>query len=300
MKKKKILFFGGSGLLALNWANKIYKSWEVILLKHKRNICFQHAKIMEFEKISKSNIIEVINKENPNLVVNCAAITEVEKCEEEKDNANLVNSVLPEIIANACKLMNIKFIHISTDHLFDGKSSFYQEDNPKSPLNNYGKTKDNAEEKILLENPEALIVRTNFFGWGTSYRYSFSDWIIKSLRESKSIKLFSDVYFTPIYIQELVKIIHILIDKNKQGIFNVVSKERISKFEFGIKIANIFKYPLSLISPISIEDISLMAQRPKDMSLSTKKILDEINYQIKDIENQLLDLKNQEKNRLKI
>ena len=209
-------------------------------------------------------------------------------------------SFLPEIIANACKLMNIKFVHISTDHLFDGKNSFYHEDNPKSPLNIYGKTKDNAEEKILLENPQALIVRTNFFGWGTSYRHSFSDWIIKSLRESSAIKLFSDVYFTPIHIEELVKIIHILIDKNKQGIFNVVSKERISKFEFGIKIANIFKYPLSLISPISVEDISLMAQRPKDMSLSTKKILDEINYQIKGIENQLLDLKNEEKNRLKI
>ncbi|MEC7415161.1 MAG: SDR family oxidoreductase [Bacteroidota bacterium] len=281
MTKKKILFFGGSGLLALNWANKIYKSWEVILLKHKRNICFKHARIIEFEKISKSNIIEVINKVNPNLVVNCAAITAVEKCEEEKDNANLVNSVLPEIIANACKLMNIKFVHISTDHLFDGKNSFYHEDNPKSPLNIYGKTKDNAEEKNLLENPQALIVRTNFFGWGTSYRHSFSDWIIKSLRESSAIKLFSDVYFTPIHIEELVKIIHILIDKNKQGIFNVVSKERISKFEFGIKIANIFKYPLSLISPISVEDISLMAQRPKDMSLSTKKILDEIYYQIK-------------------
>lgn len=300
MTKKKILFFGGSGLLALNWANKIYKSWEVILLKHKRNICFKHARIIEFEKISRSNIIEVINKVNPNLVVNCAAITAVEKCEEEKDNANLVNSVLPKIIANACKLMNIKFVHISTDHLFDGKNSFYHEDNPKSPLNIYGKTKDNAEEKILLQNPQALIVRTNFFGWGTSYRHSFSDWIIKSLRESRAIKLFSDVYFTPIHIEELVKIIHILIDKNKQGIFNVVSKERISKFEFGIKIANIFKYPLSLISPISVEDISLMAQRPKDMSLSTKKILDEINYQIKGIENQLLDLKNEEKNRLKI
>ncbi len=300
MTKKKILFFGGSGLLALNWANKIYKSWEVILLKHKRNICFKHARIIEFEKISKSNIIEVINKVNPNLVVNCAAITAVEKCEEEKNNANLVNSFLPEIIANACKLMNIKFVHISTDHLFDGKNSFYHEDNPKSPLNIYGKTKDNAEEKILLQNPQALIVRTNFFGWGTSYRHSFSDWIIKSLRESRAIKLFSDVYFTPIHIEELVKIIHILIDKNKQGIFNVVSKERISKFEFGIKIANIFKYPLSLISPISVEDISLMAQRPKDMSLSTKKILDEINYQIKGIENQLLDLKNEEKNRLKI
>ena len=300
MTKKKILFFGGSGLLALNWANKIYKSWEVILLKHKRNICFKHARIIEFEKISKSNIIKVINKVNPNLVVNCAAITAVEKCEEEKNNANLVNSFLPEIIANACKLMNIKFVHISTDHLFDGKNSFYHEDNPKSPLNIYGKTKDNAEEKILLQNPQALIVRTNFFGWGTSYRHSFSDWIIKSLRESRAIKLFSDVYFTPIHIEELVKIIHILIDKNKQGIFNVVSKERISKFEFGIKIANIFKYPLSLISPISVEDISLMAQRPKDMSLSTKKILDEINYQIKGIENQLLDLKNEEKNRLKI
>ena len=91
-----------------------------------------------------------------------------------------------------------------------------------------------------------------------------------------------------------------LIDKNKQGIFNVVSKERISKFEFGIKIAKAFKYPLTLISPISIEEIKFLVTRPKDMSLSTLKILDEINFQTKGIENQILDLQNEEKLRIKI
>lgn len=298
--KKKILFFGGSGLLALNWANKIHKNWNIVLLKHKRNVSFQHAKIMRLEKISKSNIIEIINKVKPFVVVNCAAITEVEKCEKENDKAKLVNSILPEIIANVCKLMRIKFVQISTDHLFNGEKSFYQEDNPISPLNNYGITKAQAEISVLNENPEALLIRTNFFGWGTSYRDSFSDWIIKSLRESKVIKLFSDVYFTPIYIEELINIIHILIEKNKQGIFNIVSKERISKFEFGIKIAKIFKYPLTLISPISIDEIDFLVTRPKDMSLSTAKITNEIKYQIKDLESQLLDLKNQEKMRLKI
>ena len=298
--KKKILFFGGSGLLALNWANKIYKNWNIILLKHKRNFSFEHAKIIQLEKISKSNIIEIINKVKPFVVVNCAAITEVEKCEKENDNAKLVNSILPQIIANVCKLMRIKFVQISTDHLFNGEKSFYQEDNPISPLNNYGITKAQAEISVLNENPEALLIRTNFFGWGTSYRDSFSDWIIKSLRESKVIKLFSDVYFTPIYIEELINIIHILIEKNKQGIFNIVSKERISKFEFGIKIAKIFKYPLTLISPISIDEIDFLVTRPKDMSLSTAKITNEIKYQIKDLESQLLDLKNQEKMRLKI
>ena len=300
MVKKKILFFGGSGLLALNWANKIYKNWNIILLKHKRNFSFEHAKIIQLEKISKSNIIEIINKVKPFVVVNCAAITEVEKCEKENDNAKLVNSILPQIIANVCKLMRIKFVQISTDHLFNGEKSFYQEDNPISPLNNYGITKAQAEISVLNENPEALLIRTNFFGWGTSYRDSFSDWIIKSLRESKVIKLFSDVYFTPIYIEELINIIHILIEKNKQGIFNIVSKERISKFEFGIKIAKIFKYPLTLISPISIDEIDFLVTRPKDMSLSTAKITNEIKYQIKDLESQLLDLKNQEKMRLKI
>ncbi len=298
--KKKIMFFGGSSLLALNWANKIYKSWEVVLLKHKRNISFQHAKIMELEKISKSSIKEIINKVKPHVVVNCAAITEVEKCEKEKDNARLVNTTLPDIIAHTCKLMKIKFVHISTDHLFNGEKSFYLEDNPISPLNNYGITKGKAESKVLNKNSNALLIRTNFFGWGTSYRDSFSDRIIKSLRDSKVIKLFSDVYFTPIYIGELVNIIHMLIDKNKQGIFNVVSKERISKFEFGIKIAKAFKYPLTLISPISIEEIKFLVTRPKDMSLSTLKILDEINFQTKGIENQILDLQNEEKLRIKI
>ena len=154
-------------------------------------------------------------------------------------------------------------------------------------------------QKVLNKNPESLVIRTNFFGWGTSYRNSFSDWIIKSLRESKSIKLFSDVYFTPIYIKELVNIIHILLNKKKYGIYNIVSNERISKFNFGIKIAKIFGYPISLIRPISIDELNFLVSRPKDMSLSTKKISNDLNLQLKSIEDQLLDLKN-EKKRLKI
>jgi len=297
--KKKILFFGGSGLLALNWANQIHQNWDIILLMHKRKVTFPYVEVKKFEKISKSVIRDILNEVKPNLVVNCAAITEVEKCEKEKANANLVNSELPEIIAIICNLRKIKFVHISTDHLFDGKKSFYQENNPICPLNIYGMTKGQAEEKVLNKNPESLVVRTNFFGWGTSYRNSFSDWIIKSLRESKSIKLFSDVYFTPIYIKELVNIIHILLNKKKYGIYNIVSNERISKFNFGIKIAKIFGYPISLIRPISIDELNFLVSRPKDMSLSTKKISNDLNLQLKSIEDQLLDLKN-EKKRLKI
>ncbi len=297
--KKKILFFGGSGLLALNWANQIHQNWDIILLMHKRKVTFPYVEVKKFEKISKSVIRDILNEVKPNLVVNCAAITEVEKCEKEKANAKLVNSELPEIIASICNLRNIKFVHISTDHLFDGKKSFYRENNPICPLNIYGMTKGQAEEKVLNKNPESLVIRTNFFGWGTSYRNSFSDWIIKSLRESKSIKLFSDVYFTPIYIKELVNIIHILLNKKKYGIYNIVSNERISKFNFGIKIAKIFGYPISLIRPISIDELNFLVSRPKDMSLSTKKISNDLNLQLKSIEDQLLDLKN-EKKRLKI
>ena len=128
----------------------------------------------------------------------------------------------------------VKMVHISTDHLFDGTNAFSHEETQLSPLNVYGKTKGEGEKAILSNNPDSLIIRTNFFGWGPAYKASFSDKILKSLESEKASNLFDDVIYTPISVKTLSEKFHLLIRQRRKGVFNVCSNERITKYQFGL------------------------------------------------------------------
>ena len=205
-----------------------------------------------------------------------------------------VNVDLAKNIAVACNEKSIKLIHISTDHLFSGEQELVSEETSTNPINNYAKTKLLGEQKVLENCQDALVVRTNFFCWGVKYRQSFSDFILNRLRNNEPVDLFSDVFFTPILVDELSKRAHQLIDANLSGVFNVTSNERLSKYEFGVKLANCFNLDTNLINKISIDDKSGLIKRPKDMSLSNDKVCEALDCKVLSIDDQLQVLKQQE------
>ena len=120
-------------------------------------------------------------------------------------------------------------------------------------------------------NPDALIIRTNFFGWGHRKRQSFSDWLLSGLREKKPLSLFNDVFYTPILADVLAKIVHRLVLKRASGIFNVVGDQRLSKYEFGLLLAACFGEPPNFLLADNVANARLAAERPKDMSLDNSK-----------------------------
>lgn len=294
--KPKIVFLGGSSLLSVNWVKCITNSWDVFLFMNKRIINIGGTKSVKLMYPIEKFLKVQLEKISPKIIVNCVALTSIEKCQNEKQNAEHTNVKFPTTVAKICKKIGVKLVHISTDHLFKGDKSFYKEEDTPSPQNYYAKTKAEAEKKIIQVNKSSLIVRTNFFGWGTSYRKSFSDFIIENLRKKIQIKLFRDVFFTPIYIDELVRLIHILIERNEKGIFNVVSSERLSKYDFGLKIAKILSLPSNLISSASIHEFDHLTKRPLDMSLSNLKLKNIIKDEVKNLDLQIMMLKEKNKN----
>jgi dTDP-4-dehydrorhamnose reductase len=120
------------------------------------------------------------------------------------------------MVANVTQRLGIPLVHISTDHLFEGNASMLSEEEPSNTINVYGKTKALAESSVGEINPDALIIRTNFYAWGTSYRKSFSDYIIESLRHGELLSLFDDVYYTPILAENLINTVHELLKKNER------------------------------------------------------------------------------------
>ncbi len=292
--KKRILFTGGSGLLALNCAIHLRNDFDIYLGLHNRIISLEGVNIFKLNLENEEELELLLKSIKPDILVNTAGMTNVEECELNTNEAFKINSIIPGMLAKTSKILDIYFIHISTDHLFDGLLPFTNEDTPVSPVNEYGKSKALAEQLILNENPSALILRTNFFGWGTSYRLSFSDVVLKTLRENKIINLFDDIYYTPILINQFIEIVNLLILKNNTGIFNVVSNERVTKYHFGLLLAQKFGLNTELIHKGSIIDDYKLVQRPKDMSLNNKKVLNITNYKLLSIDKQIEILKAQE------
>lgn len=293
-----VFITGGSGLLALNWAVTIRDRFNVIMGIHEREIRLKNAQTHILDIASIDSVERVFDQLRPQVVIHTAGLTDVDRCESEPDLAKHVNVKIATNIAIACAKLKLPLVHISTDHLFHGDKSLVDEEFPVSPVNVYGRTKAEAEKLVLENYPEALVVRTNFYGWGTKYRRSFSDMVISSLRLREEITLFNDVHYTPLIAEELVLSVHELVNKKASGIFNVVGDDRISKYEFGLKLAKEFNLDSSLIKKGYIADHKALVQRPHDMSLSNQKITRFLDRKIGGVDKHLARLNLQEKNGL--
>ena len=272
--KPSILLTGGSGLLAVNWFYSKRNVYNVYLALNERAINPSGANLLFADLKSEDSLINQLQKIRPSILIHTAGLTNIEVCETNPELAFHINYELSRIVATVTNKLGIPLVHISTDHLFEGNASMLSEEEPTEAINMYGKTKALAERIIGEINPKALIIRTNFYGWGTSYRLSFSDIIIDSLRHNKVINLFEDVYYTPILAENLINIVHDLIDKKAYGIYNVVSDDRISKYDFGVLIAEQFGLNKSLINKTTLKSQTSLVKRPGDMSLSNKKVRD--------------------------
>ena len=292
--KPKVLITGGSGLLSLNCALFFRNHYAVTLCIHNREVNLNNVQTKFLNMESVDEIRYLVDVLEPQFVVHTAGLTNIEKCESEPDIAKYLNVQLAKNMAQACSAAQVTLVHISTDHLFKGDDAFVDEEAVLSPINVYAKTKAEAEQQVLYSCPDALVIRTNFYGWGTIYRMSFSDMIVNTLRASRELTLFKDVYYTPIIAEELALTLHELIARKAIGVFNVVGDDRVSKYEFGLRLAEKFDLDKTLIVPGLISDMPNLVRRPHDMSLSNKKVSQLLKQKIGGIAEHLEKLKAQE------
>lgn len=294
----RVLITGGSGLLALNWALAIRDSHAVTLGLHERQISLHGVQSRPIDLESADSLAEVFDQARVGMVVHTAGLTNVDECEAKPDLARHINVGLAVNVARACAKLSLPLVHVSTDHLFPGTELMYTEVSPVAPINVYGQTKAEAELQVLRIHPQALVMRTNFYGWGTSYRRSFSDLVIRGLRSGNELTLFEDVFYTPILIEAAASAAHELVKMKECGIFHIVGDERISKYEFGLKVAKEFGLDTRLIKAGLLADQPALIQRPHDMSLSNRKIGALLGRKLGGISEQIARLHQQEQNGL--
>lgn len=268
---KKILITGGSGLLALNWAAAARATHTVVLGLHERKVGLHGVEARRIDLESVDGLVRAFAETEPNLVIHTAGMTSVEACERAPELAGHINVDLAANVAGACDRLGLPLVHISTDHVFSGQAANVCETHPLSPVNVYGRTKAEAELRVQQACPQALVVRTNFYGWGPSYRRSFSDTILAALRAGRELTLFQDVFYTPILCEALVHTVHRLLEHKASGVFHVAGDERISKYDFGLRVAEHFSLNPGAIRAGNIVDRADLVPRPREMSLSNEK-----------------------------
>lgn len=205
-------------------------------------------------------IIEVVK---PSLVINAIAIKNLES----KQNPKLalhVNRDLPGVIAQACSEVGAKCIHISTDAVFGQEGSNFDVADIPQPSSSYGTSKLQGEKKVLESDPNHLVVRTNFFGYD-SKKLSLFNFFYQNLSKSLPSVGYSNVYFNPLYVLDLVKGLDSLAKSKTCGIVHFSGNHKLSKYEFGFQIQKSLKIETNLLLKSEIEN---GARQKKDLTLA--------------------------------
>lgn len=221
-------------------------------------------------------VIRMLQDVDPDVVLNCAAYTDVDGAESNAKAAYAANSAGPENLAIGCFNTGTRFVTISTDYVFDGSNTgFYTEDDEPNPRGIYGKSKLEGEERARVANADAVIVRSGWiFGSGGT---NFLSVMGKILAEGKPVKAIRDSYGTPTYAADLARRLRELAKMDTPGIFHVTnSGEGTSYLGFAWEVCKIGGFDTGLLEPVSHRDLKRPAPRPVSSKLGSIRGLDSL------------------------
>lgn len=292
MKKKKILITGADGQLGSNLSAMLSgKFYSIPTSRTNKDISYC------LDVTDRSTMKSLLKEWDPDVIINCAAMTDVDYCENNRKECFNVNV---KGLQNLISLSNKEtfIIQLSTDYVFDGKNSPYGEKDHPSPLNYYGHSKLEAENILRGSRRKYLIVRANvIYGRNMIYN-SFFSWVYKSLSKNKIIYVVDDQISNPSFVDNLSDLIFKSLLLNFQGIVHHGSSDNISRYEFAKLIAKVYEFDENLIKPISTSRLidknkSYVAKRPLNSALMIDKSEKILNAQILSLEYSLNIIKQQ-------
>ena len=255
--KTKILITGSNGLLGQNLIAlflKDKKSYEIFgFSKGKNRSGRTDFEYQSIDITKKELLIEKTVQINPDFIINTAAMTNVDACENDRIGCFDLNVNVVQNLTDICSEINAHLIHLSTDFIFDGEKGNYTETDAPNPLSYYGETKLLSEEILEKSTINFTILRT-ILVYGLVNDMSRSNiilWVKDMLENKKEITIVDDQFRTPTFVEDLALACKISVDKKATGVFNISSNQLLSIFEIAQEIADVFDLGKSLIKPIS-------------------------------------------------
>jgi len=300
----RLLVIGGSGLLGFKIAELAVEKFETFATYNFRPIKLKGCGFIQSDKCNRDDTLTLIKKLKPDVVIDTAALHNVDYCEAHQAEAWKVNVEGTRNVAGACREVGAKMIFISTDYVFDGKKGVYTEKDAPNPLHYYAKTKLEGENVVQEAGIEYAIARPSvIYGWnpgelaglGSSSGKSmnFVIWTINKLKRREEISIVTDQYSSPTLADNLAEVLLILSKSEKQGLYHTAGKTCINRFDFAKKIAEIFELDGSLIKPVTSDVFKQIAERPKKCCLDVSKAERELKVRFLTAEEGLTKMKEQ-------
>ncbi|WP_162562437.1 SDR family oxidoreductase [Salinigranum rubrum] len=208
---------------------------------------------------------------DPDALVHCAALTDVDECERNPGRAVRLNVDATEHVASLAAETGARLLYVSTDSVFDGSRGWWAETDSPDPVNVYGETKLDGERTAARLNDDTVVARTNFFGWNGAGRGSLAEWMIETLASGDRLPGFEDAFFTPLFAGDLATSLEALLVRDDTGVVHLGSRDRMSKYEFAREVAEVFELDSSSVAPVEMSSVDLDAPRGNDLSLDTAR-----------------------------
>jgi dTDP-4-dehydrorhamnose reductase len=252
-----------------------------------QSFSFSFTDLDELDITNFNSVLDFFKFEKPDIVINCAAYTAVDKAEDDYENAFKINALGPENLAKACNVHNSKFIHISTDYVFDGKEreNPYLESDFTSPQSVYGSTKLEGENSVLKNLQDAIIIRTAWLY--SEYGHNFVKTMLNLASNRTELSVVNDQVGSPTYAGDLAQAILQIsmqyFEKNywKSGIYHFSNLGKCTWFEFSKEIFKIKNIDIT-VNPVTSEEFPSKVKRPKYSVLDKEKIISTYNIDVPD------------------
>ena len=293
----KVVITGSNGLLGQSLLGLLLKEKEVYrvsgISRGKNRSGREDFNYISIDITEKGNLKKTIREIQPNFIINTAAMTQVDDCENNKKVCDVINVDVVQWLMEVSNEINAHLIHLSTDFIFDGIKGNYKETDTPNPLSYYGLSKLKSEEILSKSNIDYTVLRT-ILVYGKVYDMSRNNivlWVREMLSTNKEITIVDDQFRTPTYVEDLALACKISMDKKATGIFHIASSELLSVYQIAQQIAEVFDLDKSLIKPISTSTLNQKAARPAKTGFDLRKTNRELDFYPKTFREDLLRFK---------
>lgn len=268
----RVLVTGASGLLGVNVALEALKRYDVIGAVHGNPLQAPGFETLQVDLLRPESAGRLLDEARADWVIHCAALANLDVCERQPELAQKLNAELPGRMAAEAAKRDMRFLYVSTDAVFDGVKGNYVETDAPNPVSVYGRTKRMAELGVKAAHPHALVVRPNLFGWSVSGDRSLAEFFYNNLAAGNKVRGYTDRLFCPLLANDLAGLLFGLLEKNLKGIFHAVASFHLTKYDFGVAIAQRFGFDPNLIEPATAADAKAAAPRSDNLTLKNSKL----------------------------